>query len=139
MTGLAEVCAEEVASALAGRGHTAPVHLMDASVSAMVDELDVVVVVSSTYGHGDIPDNGQTFYQALQEHEGLNDKAFAVFALGDRTYSDTYCQAGEKWDALLDEKGATRLLPLARHDASSGTLAEDEASRWADGWVHLLS
>jgi MioC protein len=138
MTGLAEICAEEVAGALKSAGWPSQILLMDGLDMTAFDEMDKIVIVSSTYGHGDIPDNGQVFYEALEAHGSLADKAFAVFALGDRTYADTFCHAGEKWDTLLASKGARRLVPLERHDASSGTLAEDEAGAWASRWVAQL-
>lgn len=98
-----------------------------------------MVIVSSTYGHGDIPDNGQALFEALSATGSLTGKAYTVFGLGDRTYMDTFCHAGEKWDALLAAKGAKRIAPLERHDASAGTLAEDEAAVWAAGWAPKLA
>lgn len=137
-TGLAEMCAGEVKDALATQGLNAEVRLMDWLDAGAVEPFDTLIVVSSTYGQGDVPDNGQDFYDALHEVKSLTGKRFAVFGLGDRTYGDTFCNGGEKWDALLVEKGATRLAPLERHDASSGTLAEDIAGGWALGWTSLL-
>jgi len=138
MTGLAEVCADEVHAALRADGLEAQIALMDGLGVEAFDACDVAVIVSSTYGHGEIPDNGQAFFKAVEAHDRLCGKTFAVFGLGDRSYSDTFCHAGEKWDALLAEKGASRLTPLLRHDASSGTLAEDEAGAWAAQWAPLL-
>ena len=138
MTGLAELCAEEVQRALAGQGINATIHPMDGLAADKLDDFDVIVIVSSTYGHGDIPDNGQAFFSGVENHTPLTNKSYTVFGLGDRTYADTFCHAGEKWDALLLKKGATRLAPLMRHDASDGTLAEDAAGVWAAEWARLL-
>lgn len=138
MTGLAEICAEEVSSALESAGFPSQTWLMDGLGVTALDDVDTIIILSSTYGHGDVPDNGQAFFEAIEAHDSLAGKGFAVFALGDRTYADTFCQAGDKWDALLADKGASRLVPLERHDASAGTLAEDEASAWAAGWAPRL-
>jgi MioC protein len=138
MTGLAELCAEEVQNALQAEGYEVDIRLMDDLDVGAFDALASVVIVSSTYGHGDIPDNGQAFYEALRDHADLAGTRFAVFALGDRTYADTFCHAGDKWDQLLASKGASRIAPLLRHDASSGTLAEDIAGEWAAGWASQL-
>lgn len=138
MTGLAEICAEEVAGALKAAGRASQTWVMDGLDARTIDEVDAVIIVSSTYGHGDIPDNGQAFFEAIEAGDSLAGKTFAVFALGDRTYADTFCKAGEKWDALLAAKGADRIVPLERHDASSGTLAEDGAGAWAAGWAPHL-
>jgi MioC protein len=137
MTGLADLCAEEIEAALTEAGIATERRLMDGLAADALDDFETIVIVSSTYGHGDIPDNGQTFFAALAAAD-LTGKRYAVFGLGDRTYSDTFCHAGEKWDALLADRGATRLTPLERHDASAGTFAEDEAGAWAAGWVGRL-
>jgi MioC protein len=138
MTGLAELCAEEVQAALAAHGQPATIILMDGLSAAALESYEFLVIVSSTYGHGDIPDNGQSFFQAVDDGVDLSGKAYAVFALGDRTYADTFCHAGQKWDELFAKKGASRFTPLSCHDASDGTLAEDAAGEWAAGWAALL-
>jgi MioC protein len=135
MTGLADLCAEEIEAALTAAGIATERRLMDGLAADALDGFETIVIVSSTYGHGDIPDNGQALFSSLAATHSLAGKRYAVFGLGDRTYSDTFCQAGEKWDALLAERGATRLTPLERHDASAGTLAEDEAGAWAARWA----
>jgi MioC protein len=135
MTGLAEICAEEVQAALEGAGFPAEIQLMDGLSVDALDDFDVFVIISSTYGHGDIPDNGQAFFESVSNHGSLAGKRYTVFGLGDRTYADTFCHAGMKWDELFASKGATRISPLERHDASSGTLAEDEAGGWAASWA----
>ena len=138
MTGLAEICAEEVQAALDAVGASTERRLMDGLDARSMDGFDVVVIVSSTYGHGDIPDNGQAFFDAVTASDSLAGKQFAVFGLGDRTYADTFCHAGVKWDTLFADKGAARIAPLEQHDASAGTLAEDEAGVWAARWAPQL-
>jgi sulfite reductase alpha subunit-like flavoprotein len=54
------------------------------------------------------------------------------------TYSDTFCAAGDLWDAALSASGASRFIDVKRHDASSGTLAEDVAAEWAEDWAQTL-
>jgi MioC protein len=138
MTGLAELCAEEIEGALGQLGFEVERRLMDSLEPEDLAKVEIVVIVSSTYGHGDIPDNGQSLFAALSNRGALTGQQFAVFGLGDRTYADTFCHAGEKWDALLAQTGATRIAPLMRHDAGAGTLAEDEAAGWAAGWAATL-
>jgi MioC protein len=135
MTGLADICGEEVEAALGAAGLSCDRQLMDGLDANCFDPFDLIVIVSSTYGHGEIPDNGQALFESIEAGADLSTKAFAVFGLGDRTYADTFCAAGDKWDALLAAAGACRAVPLERHDASSGTLAEDVAGEWAAGWA----
>jgi MioC protein len=138
MTGTAEMCAEEIQSSLHAAGLQTECHLMDGLDAEALRPFDFVVVVSSTYGHGDIPDNGQALFEAIEQASSLAGLGFAVFGLGDSTYATTFCEAGRKWDALLAEKGGSRFAPLIQHDASSGTLAEDIAGAWAAEWAGQL-
>lgn len=135
MTGLAEMCGEEVEGALSGAGFACERHLMDGLDASAFDPFDLIVIVTSTYGHGEIPDNGQALFAAVEGGCDLAGKSYAIFALGDRTYADTFCAAGDRWDAALTACGASRFVEIERHDASSGTLAEDVAGEWAAGWA----
>src|SRR6266511_997097 len=45
-----------------------------------------------------------------------------VIALGDRTYADTFCNGGKRFDAILSELGAWRIGEIMLHDASAGTM-----------------
>ena len=56
----------------------------------------------------------------------------------DTTYEDTFNFAGEKFDAILSECGAERVIERHIHDANSGALAEDEAIEWIEGWLGAL-
>lgn len=135
MTGLADMCGEEVEIALSGTGFDCERQLMDGLDASAFEPFDLIVVVTSTYGHGEIPDNGQALFAAVEAGYDLSGKNYAIFSLGDRTYADTFCAAGDRWDAALTACGARRIVEIERHDASSGTLAEDVAGEWAAGWA----
>ncbi len=139
MTGLAEMCGEEIEDALVAAGLDCKRFLMDGLDTSAFDLFDLLVIVTSTYGHGEIPDNGQTLFQSVEAGTDLAGKAYAIFSLGDRTYSDTFCAAGDRWDAAIAACGARRAIDIERHDASSGTLAEDVAGEWAAGWAAELA
>ena len=92
------------------------------------------VVVSSTYGQGDVPDNGQALTEALErERPDLGHVRYGLFALGDMTYARTFC-GRMTFDRILGALGARRVGELMRHNASSGVLPEDEAADWARSW-----
>lgn len=135
MTGLADMCGEEIETSLSSAGVDCERQLMDGLDVSAFEAFDLLVVVSSTYGHGEIPDNGIALFESLEAGADLVGKTFAIFALGDRTYSDTFCAAGDRWEALLLTAGAKPIVKMERHDASSGTLAEDVAGEWAAGWA----
>jgi MioC protein len=134
MTGLAEICAEEIETALKSADFEPTVTLMDGLGADAFEPYETLIIVSSTYGHGEIPDNGQALFEAVESGADFSGKRYAIFALGDRTYSDTFCAAGDRWDAVIAACGAARFIDVERHDASSGTLAEDVAAAWAAGW-----
>lgn len=138
MTGTADFCAEEIATALSAAGVKNETFSMEGLGAEALDPFEHIIIVSSTYGHGDIPDNGQALFEAIEALSGLQGKSFAVFGIGDMTYAATFCEAGRKWDDLLASKGASRIAPLLQHDAASGLLAEDVAGGWAAGWAGTL-
>ena len=139
MTGLADMCGEEIETALSDAGIACDRQLMDGLDASAFDDFGLLVIVSSTYGHGEIPDNGQALFASLEGGADLSGKNYVVFSLGDRTYADTFCAAGDRWDAVLTACGGHRLVDIERHDASSGTLAEDVAGEWAAGWASKVA
>ncbi len=136
MTGTAELVAQEVEQTLQTAGYAPRIEMMDTAEAAVFAEGGVFLVVSSTYGNGDVPDNAQGFFSSLQtERPDLSNVVYGVIALGDITYKATFCQGGLQFDRLLTELGARRAGAPLTHDASSGTLAEDVACEWAAAWA----
>jgi MioC protein len=141
MTGTAEIVAEEVQLALEGAGHAATIAPMDGLDAGAFDRGGAFLIISSTYGNGDVPDNAQAFFAAIEAaRPALGHVSFGIVALGDRTYKATYCEGGLKFGRLLVELGARRVGEPLLHDASAGTLPEEVAAEWVVGWVeqHLV-
>jgi sulfite reductase (NADPH) flavoprotein alpha-component len=71
-----------------------------------------LIIVSSTYGDGEAPDNASEWMSYLKFSDGvdLSHLYYAVIGLGD-TYYPHFCQAGKDFDQYLSEKGAHALLP----------------------------
>jgi MioC protein len=142
MTGTAEMVAQEVQTALEGAGHLANIQMMDGLDASAFSGLGPFLICTSTYGQGDVPDNAQALFNSLEtERPDLSSMTYGVIALGDRTYKDTYCQGGLRFDKLLTELGAKRAGDILMHDASSGTLPEEVAAQWAVPWAeqHLTT
>lgn len=140
MTGTAELVAEEVTEALRAHGHEVETSLMDRlDATAFADPEPVYLICTSTYGQGDVPDNAQDFYQDLQaKRPDLSAIRYGVIGLGDSTYQQTFNFGGKRFDDLLAELGATRIGERFMHDAADGTMPEEEAVAWLDGWREKL-
>jgi MioC protein len=139
-TGIAELVAQALELRLEGSDIRAQVQLMDDLDPTVFNARAVFLICTSTYGQGDVPDNAKQFYEALLEQRpDLSEVRYGVIALGDRTYAETFCNGGRRFDRILSELGARRIGDILFHDASAGTLPEDEALEWIGAWVgHCL-
>ena len=110
---------------------------LDISVfDAIAEEDAIYLICTSTYGQGDVPDNARVLYDSLEtEPKFLGHVRYGVIALGDRTYLQTFCFGGKKFDDRLQGLGAQRIGEVWCHDASSGTLPESEGTEWCRQWL----
>ncbi len=141
MTGTAEMVAEEMSDALAATGLDIEVKAMDALDAGVFAPGGLFLIVSSTYGQGDVPDNAMGLYNDLcTKKPDLKNVRYGVFSLGDRTYTETFNHGGKKFDEALAACGAQRIGTVFTHDASAGTIPEDEGVKWAKEWgKHLVN
>jgi len=140
MTGTAEMVAQEVQQALEAGGHQAMIRMMDGLDAGVFEGGGTFLICTSTYGQGDVPDNAQEFFSSLEtEKPDLAGVTYGLIALGDRTYKDTYCHGGIRFDELLTQLGARRAGEILFHDASSGTLPEELAAQWVVPWAEQLA
>ena len=140
MTGIAQLVAQEIELRLDGEGIAVNTIEMDDLGPSVFDRDGIFLICTSTYGQGDVPDNARDLYEALcSQRPDLSHVAYGVIALGDRTYAETFCFGGKRFDKILSELGAQRIGDVMLHDASAGTLPEDEAAEWIEGWVELCN
>ncbi|GAB1388735.1 MAG: hypothetical protein AMXMBFR78_02150 [Rubrivivax sp.] len=136
MTGTAELVAQEVQQTLQNDGHDAEVLMMDAVGVDVFARGGVFIVCTSTHGYGDIPDNAVEFFENLERRRPrLDSVTYGVIALGDGTYGENFCKAGDRFDELLSKLGARRAGKPLRHDANSGDVPEEVATQWVTQWV----
>src|SRR5215510_6802338 len=138
MTGTAQLVAQEVELTLDGaetKVQAKPMDGLDASVFAAGG---LFLICTSTYGQGDVPDNAKHLYESLlSTRPDLAHVRYGVIALGDRTYAETFCNGGRRFDRILSELGARRIGDILLHDASAGTMPEEVAGEWIGSWVAL--
>ena len=139
MTGTADLVAEELHDRLETEGNEVEIVPMDGLDAGVFARPGVFLICSSTYGQGDVPDNAQGLFAALERDKpDLSAVRFGVIALGDRTYTATFCFGGKRFDALLRSLGATRIGEVMIHDASAGTIPEEVAVDWAAEWIEAV-
>ena len=134
--GGAEYVAEHLAEKLEEAGFTTEtLHgplLEDLSASG------IWLVISSTHGAGDIPDNLSSFYEALQEQKpDLSAVRFGAIGIGSREY-DTFCGAIDKLEAELTNSGAKQTGETLKINILDHDIPEDPAEEWLGSWINLL-
>lgn len=136
--------AEEVAQAavdeLVAKGHVAELYLEPQFDDFIQFQNDVVLVVTSTTGEGEIPNNLLPLYQSLNEQYPLMPGlAYGVIAMGDSSYGeDRYCGAGRQFDGLLLQLQAKPLMQRLDIDASINLDALEIALSWLSGFIDRL-
>jgi sulfite reductase (NADPH) flavoprotein alpha-component len=134
-TGSAEGLAKKLAKESESRGFAPKLFALNDYEQANLPAASKAVIISSTWGDGEPPDNAVNFWNwikadAAPRLENLN---FAVLGLGDKNYSD-FCGASKKFDERLAALGAKRLAPRGECDVDY----EGPAKSWIDGlWDKL--
>jgi sulfite reductase alpha subunit-like flavoprotein len=136
MTGTAQLVAQELELTWDDGSLQVETLMMDGLDARVFERGGVFLVVTSTYGQGDVPDNARALYEDLKARRpDLSRLRYGVFGLGDRTYAETFNFGGKRFDDILQELGAQRIGERVQHDASSGVLPEEKAAEWGAGWL----
>jgi sulfite reductase (NADPH) flavoprotein alpha-component len=136
-TGSAEGLANNVAREAEQRGFAPQVLALNDYEQAQLTHGGKALIISSTWGEGDPPDNAANFWSWLKADSAprLDKLQFAVLGLGDKNYSD-FCGASKKFDQRLEELGARRLAPRGECDVDY----EPAAKAWIEGiWKKLAT
>lgn len=128
-TGNAEGVAELAAEQASNQGMAPQVLDMSDTTIAQLTSAERLLVVTSTYGEGEMPDNAQVLWDALSQDDApsFTNTYFSVLALGDTSY-DGFCVAGKLWDDRLVELGGTRIVDRVDCDVDFEALAQS----WVD-------
>lgn len=136
-TGNAEMLAEDIAAHLSDHGASVT-NLSDFDPSDF-DTGTFYLVVTSTYGDGELPASAQPFAEKMAaQTPDLTGIRFAVFGMGDSEYPETFNFGGKRMEELLAGAGATLVGERITHDASGSDMADDLALPWADEVLGLV-
>jgi sulfite reductase (NADPH) flavoprotein alpha-component len=126
-TGTAEGLAKRVAREASKRGFAPTLHDLASVTPASLSGEHSLLVVTSTYGDGEPPDNAKALWKALSAGDAprLEKLRFAVCGIGDSSYA-RFCGFARDLDARLAALGATRVVGRADCD----TDPEETFLRW---------
>ncbi|WP_133408519.1 FMN-binding protein MioC [Parashewanella tropica] len=97
------------------------------------------LLVSSTHGAGELPDNIQPFAQQLVDQKpDLSQVKFAICAIGDSSY-DTFCQGPETLIQSFQQLGAASFVDKIQIDVLDENLPEDTAIAWLEDWKDQIN
>lgn len=135
-TGTAEGLAKKVSKEAEKRGFKPKLVDMAKYETVDLSKEENVLVITSTYGDGDPPDNAQAFWNYLRSDAApqLPHLNYSVLALGDTNYS-AFCQFGKSCDERLEKLGAKRVHPRIDCDVDF----EVPAKTWTEGVFAALS
>ncbi|KAK7023841.1 Flavodoxin-like domain-containing protein [Favolaschia claudopus] len=126
--GAAEKLAKRLANRGTARGLSTTVATLDSSsIEALAQEEGYVAFVTSVAGQGEPPQNGRTFFKALNAAVARGDQPlkklrYTVFGMGDSHYwprpedAQYYNKPGKDLDARLEKLGAERIASLGLGD-----------------------
>ncbi len=128
-TGNAEKLAKQVKERLTAAGRAVRLESMAQYKTAQLKKEQSLVLVVSTHGEGDPPDNAVAFHRFLlsQKAPKLESLRYAVLALGDTSY-EHFCKTGIDLDQRLLDLGAEPLIDRVDCDVDY----EETAQEWLE-------
>ena len=135
-TGTSESVAHDAADVAKTHGLNPIVKSMDELEITDIAVMEYLLIITSTYGEGQMPDNAQMLWDAATGEDAphFENTKYSILALGDTSY-DLFCQAGIDWDQRLEALGATRLYQRVDCDVDF----ENPAESWISRVIPLMS
>jgi sulfite reductase (NADPH) flavoprotein alpha-component len=134
-TGNARGLAKKAGKMLESNGFQVTVSAMSEFKMNLLKKVQNLLIIVSTHGEGDPPDNALTFHEFLHSKRApkLEQLHFSVLSLGDSSY-EFFCQTGKEFDSRLEELGGTRLYPRFDCDLDY----DEPAADWLEGVLGSL-
>jgi sulfite reductase (NADPH) flavoprotein alpha-component len=135
-TGNAENLSKRIAKEAGKRGFAPTIQDLGKYATAQLASEAALLVVTSTYGDGEPPDNAKAFWEFLGGVAApkLAQMKFSVLALGDSNYPK-FCAFGKAVDERLEKLGAARVHPRTDCDVEY----EEPFANWMNGALSALA
>jgi sulfite reductase (NADPH) flavoprotein alpha-component len=135
-SGNAEGLADQTVKAAAKLGFKAKAVSMGDIKPAKLKGVKNLLVLVSTWGEGDPPENGVDFVEAFMGNDApkLEGTRFSVLSLGDTSY-EHFCKIGKDFDARIEALGGQRVCERKDCDVDF----DDDFSTWLKSALSALS
>lgn len=135
--GNAEYLAEHLSEPLEAAGFI--VKLLHGPMLEQLPRQGVWLIITSTHGAGELPENLQPLFATLKEATpDLRQLHYGIIGLGDSSY-DTFCQGAITADQQLCDLGAQSIAQRLEIDVSSEPDLEACAEAWLQCWLTILT
>ncbi|WLV25047.1 assimilatory sulfite reductase (NADPH) flavoprotein subunit [Aciduricibacillus chroicocephali] len=126
-TGNSQGLAEQFSQQLEERAFDVKTSSMSDFKPRDLKKLSNLIIIVSTHGEGDPPDDTLQFHEFLKGKRApkLEELNYSVLALGDSSY-EFFCQTGKEFDERLEELGASKLAPRVDCDLDF----DEPAAEW---------
>ena len=133
-TGTAEELAYDIQKLFREKGCDSQIFELDDISMDKLEQINKLLIVTSTTGDGEVPDNGINFWQSLLAATNLNlsNLNYGVLALGDSSHYD-FCNAGKISDEKLQTLGANRVIERQECDYDT-----DGSIEWSLNFLSLI-
>ena len=134
-SGNAEGLADQTVKAAVAAGFKAKAVSMGDIKPAKLKGVENLLVLVSTWGEGDPPENAIDFVEAFMGDKApkLEGTRFSVLGLGDTSY-EHFCKMGKDFDARLEALGAQRVFDRKDCDVDF----DDDFAAWQKGALAAL-
>lgn len=134
--GGAEYVADHLNDVLTEQGYQ--VELFNQAELADIQHQTALLVVTSTHGAGELPENIQPLFQQIDESDlDFSQMKFSVICLGSSDY-DTFCNAVNIVEQSLKAKGATQVCESLRIDVVNNFDHDGSAEEWLPAFTSTL-
>ena len=134
-SGNAHNLANVIGESLANEGFDAVVSDLGDVEPESIFDMDTIIIVTSTHGDGEPPDNASEWmsYLKFNEEIDLSHLHFAVLGLGDNYYPH-FCQCGKDFEEYLSKHGGHPLTNRLDCDL----YYEEQYPEWLNGLIKVL-